>query len=350
MDVASHAELVRQGDAVQTLRALRRGPTSARTELQRLPPRAAGPERRARPEHGSALGRIVRVVEPAGHAAARARGPPPRALRLELPATNTAATPQAPGAVRRACRARRTPWRTWRSRTCGVRCWRCSRTWTRRTERHSIEPAPVARLEIPRCDASDPWFLAAALAQAVAVAPARAEEGLSTLMDHGRLRQAATVAETRLRTGPDDVEALRVLALIRATERRFDEARKLGEKAVAAAPQDPDARYALALACGREVQSASTLGSRAWRGRFREGSRSRARLGPDHEKATEGMIEFYQGRRGSWAATRRRRTRLADRLIQTHPRADGSRRQTWRRRTRTPCWPRPTCARRSKPP
>jgi Tfp pilus assembly protein PilF len=151
--------------------------------------------------------------------------------------------------------------------------------------------------------------LAAALAQAVAVAPARAEEGLSTLMDHGRLRQAATVAETRLRTGPDDVEALRVLALIRATERRFDEARKLGEKAVAAAPQDPDAHYALALACGREVQSASTLRKPGLASRFKKEAEAALALDPDHEKATEGMIEFYQGRRGSWAATRRRRTR-----------------------------------------
>src|SRR5262252_6813230 len=89
--------------------------------------------------------------------------------------------------------------------------------------------------------------------------PSHPEESLATLMDHGRLRDAAAQAEARIKARPDDVEALGALATIRATERRFDEATKLAERAVEAGPKDPAAHYALAQVCGMEVMRASTL-------------------------------------------------------------------------------------------
>jgi len=105
----------------------------------------------------------------------------------------------------------------------------------------------------------------AAFAQA-----APAEDGPQTLMEHGRVRQAATLSESRLKSNPKDVESLRVLATIRAIEKKWDEAGDLAEKAVAAAPNDADAHYAAAQVAGMQAQAASVLKKPGLAGRFRK--------------------------------------------------------------------------------
>ena len=104
--------------------------------------------------------------------------------------------------------------------------------------------------------------LAVALSSASTPTSFRAEERLPTLMERGQLRRAASVAEGRLQSQPDDVEALRVLATIRARQRRFDEATRLAERAVAAAPRNAAAHYALAEVCGARARSEPGKGRR----------------------------------------------------------------------------------------
>src|SRR5262245_61529872 len=162
-------------------------------------------------------------------------------------------------------------------------------------------------------------ILAGALSVALGAIPSLAEESLTTLMDHGRLRQAASVAQARLATKPDDAEALRVLATIRAAERRFDEAIKLAEKAVTAAPRDPDAHYALAQVCGMEAQRASTLSKPGLARRFKKEAEATLALDPNHDEATAAMIEYYRVAPGFLGGDKKKAAALADHLVQIHP-------------------------------
>jgi hypothetical protein len=149
--------------------------------------------------------------------------------------------------------------------------------------------------------------------------PSHADETLATLMDHDRLRAAAAQAEARIKAKPDDVEALVALATIRATERRFDEATKLAERAVEAGPKNPDAHYALAQVCGLEAPRASTLRKPGLARRFKKEAEATLVLAPDHEKATEALIEFYHVAPGFVGGDKKKAIALSDRLVQTHP-------------------------------
>jgi tetratricopeptide (TPR) repeat protein len=162
-------------------------------------------------------------------------------------------------------------------------------------------------------------ILAVTLGLAVVVITSRAEDSLGTLIDHGRLRQAASVAQARLATKPDDAEALRVLATVRATERRFDEAMKLAEKAIAAAPRDPDAHFALAQVCGMEAPRASTLRKPGLASRFKKEAEATLALDPDHDAATAAMIEYYRVAPGFLGGDKKKAAALADHLVQIHP-------------------------------
>src|SRR5215471_3757057 len=144
--------------------------------------------------------------------------------------------------------------------------------------------------------------------------PSDAEDTLATLMDHGRLRDAAAHAEARINARPDDAEALGVLATIRATERRFDEATRLAERAVEAGPKDPEAHYALAEVCGMEATRASTLRKPGLARRFKKEAEATLALAPDHEKATAGLIEFYHAAPGIMGGDKKKSAALADRL------------------------------------
>ena len=85
------------------------------------------------------------------------------------------------------------------------------------------------------------------------------DDAPEVLFERGQLRRASIVAQKTLDTHPDDAEALRVLSRIRAEEGRFDEATKLAERAVAAAPKDADAHFALAVVSGMRAQRASLI-------------------------------------------------------------------------------------------
>jgi tetratricopeptide (TPR) repeat protein len=157
------------------------------------------------------------------------------------------------------------------------------------------------------------------LGQALVAANCHAEDGPATLMEHGRLRQAASLAETRLQSKPDDVEALRVLATIRAQQQRFDEATKLAEKAVAAAPNDADAHYALAQVCGTQAQRASIFKQPGLARRFKKEAEAALALDPKHERATEGMIAFYRQAPGIAGGDKKKAAALVDQLVQLNP-------------------------------
>ena len=150
------------------------------------------------------------------------------------------------------------------------------------------------------------------------VPEAVAEDGPMSLMRLGHLRRAAAAAETRIATKPDDVEALCVLARVRAQQKRFDEATKLAERAVAADPNSPDAHYALGLVAGTKAQFSSVLKQPGLAGKFKKEAEKALAIDPNHEEAIGGLVEFYRRAPGIMGGDKKKSAEFADRLMQVN--------------------------------
>ena len=161
--------------------------------------------------------------------------------------------------------------------------------------------------------------LAVMLAALLGSVPAEADDSPQTLMEHGRLRIAAAVAEIRIKANPSDAEALRVLATIRATQKQFDEATHLAERAVAAAPNDPSAHYALAQVAGMNAQTASMLKKPGLASRFKKETEKALALDPDDEDALEGMVTFHREAPGIMGGDKKKCAAFVDHLARLDP-------------------------------
>lgn len=166
------------------------------------------------------------------------------------------------------------------------------------------------------------FCLAMALAvpiTAVSITPTFAQDGPQALMDHGRVRQAAAAAESRLKSNSKDVESLRVLATIRALEKKWADAQDLAERAVAAGPNDADAHYALAQVAGMQASSASVLKKPGLAGKFKKEAEKALEINPNHEDAMEGMIAFHRQAPGIVGGDKKKGAAFADRLMKVNP-------------------------------
>ncbi len=157
------------------------------------------------------------------------------------------------------------------------------------------------------------------LSAALGIAPAHADLSPLTLMQHGQLRLAAALAEARLKTRADDVEALRVLATVRAQEKSFDEATHLAEQAVAAAPNSADAHYTMAEVAGLHAQASSILKQPGLAGRFKKEAEKALVIDPHHADALEAMIEFHRQAPGIIGGDKKKGAAFMERLMQADP-------------------------------
>src|SRR5262249_45207193 len=133
--------------------------------------------------------------------------------------------------------------------------------------------------------------------------------------------QAASLAETQLKTQPQNVEALRVLATIRAQQKRFDEATKYVEQATAAAPNDADVHYTYAEIAGMQAQSSSMLKMPGHAGRFKKEAEKALAINPNHQDAIELMIDFHRQAPGIIGGDKKKIGPYMDHLMQLDPTA-----------------------------
>ncbi|HTK32305.1 MAG TPA: tetratricopeptide repeat protein [Candidatus Saccharimonadaceae bacterium] len=149
---------------------------------------------------------------------------------------------------------------------------------------------------------------------------ARAEgDGPRALMDRGRMRDAAAAADARLRSAPDDLEALCVLSRLRARQQRYDEATRLAEHAVATSPKSADAHYALAEVSGTQAQHAGVFKQMSLGRRFKKEDDAALALDPHHVDAMEAMIEFYTSAPGMLGGDRQKAAALTEELVKVNP-------------------------------
>ena len=158
-----------------------------------------------------------------------------------------------------------------------------------------------------------------ALAAALASVPALADDGPLALMERGQLRRAAAAAETQIESKPNDVQALCVLASIRALQKRFDEATRLAEQAVAAAPNDANVRCTMAEVSGMRAQASNVLKQPGLAKRFKKEAELALSIDPKHEDATEGMIAFYRQAPGIMGGDKKKAAAYVNRLMELNP-------------------------------
>src|SRR5689334_11295670 len=162
-------------------------------------------------------------------------------------------------------------------------------------------------------------LLMSALLGALALPASADGEGPRALMERGRMRDAAASAEARLRAAPDDVEALCVLARLRARQQRYDEATKLAEHAVATSPRSADAHYALAEVSGTQAQRAGMFKQMSLGRRFKKEDDAALALDPHHVDAMEAMIEFYTSAPGMLGGDKQKAAAMTEELVKVNP-------------------------------
>ncbi len=162
----------------------------------------------------------------------------------------------------------------------------------------------------------------------VLATPVAAQSGadLATLVERGYLRQAEPLLVARLSLAPTDPEALLLLARVRGEQDRLDEALKLAEQALAAAPNEARSHYVVSEICGRKAQQAGILKAAGLAKRFKREVDAALALDPRHTDAIEASIEFHQQAPGIMGGDKKQIPLLLDRLAAVDPALAWSRR------------------------
>lgn len=155
---------------------------------------------------------------------------------------------------------------------------------------------------------------------------AQAPSDPTTLVDRGYCRQAEPLLVSRLSLKPADVEALLLLARVRAEQERLDDALKLAEQALAAAPNEARTHYLVSELCGRKAQKVGVLKAAGLAKRFKREVDAALAIDPRHKDAMEALIEFHQQAPGFMGGDKKKIPVLLDQLAAVDPAVAWSRR------------------------
>lgn len=144
----------------------------------------------------------------------------------------------------------------------------------------------------------------------------RAQESARVLLDHALYRRAEALCVQRLAVAPADAEANSVLARVRSEQGRHDEAIKLAEAAVAAAPGSADAQYGLSEAFGRKAGAVGVLKAGGFAGKMRKAAEAALAIDPRHADALDIMVDFHLLAPGFMGGDKKKAAEYLERLAQ----------------------------------
>ncbi len=149
---------------------------------------------------------------------------------------------------------------------------------------------------------------------ALATTAALAADSPRVLFERGDYRRVAGVCEQRLAADARDVEANTVLSRVRGAQGRLDDAIRLAEAAVAAAPANADAQYALSEAYGRKAQSVGMLKAAGYAGKMRKAADAALAADPNHLDALEILVDFHMLAPGIMGGDKKKAAEFVERL------------------------------------
>jgi tetratricopeptide (TPR) repeat protein len=161
-----------------------------------------------------------------------------------------------------------------------------------------------------------PILLALSLVAPVAASDA---DDPKTLMDDGHYRRAQSLLDAAAASHPDDARTLYLQSRLKLMTGDADAALPLAERAVAAAPRDPDYRYQVAACVGSQAQHAGKFKALGLAKRFKREAEAVLAIDSHHVDAIDGLISFYSQAPGIAGGDDKRAAALAESLARIDP-------------------------------
>ncbi|NOT34872.1 MAG: tetratricopeptide repeat protein [Candidatus Eisenbacteria bacterium] len=165
-------------------------------------------------------------------------------------------------------------------------------------------------------------FFAASLlivCAAVASPQGAAADEIDRLIEQGRYRLARTRLEAVVAARPNDAREQARLAGLLQQFGELDRAAAAGEKAVALAPNDAQAHWALASVLGEKAQKAGTLQQLGLARRFKKEAERAAELDPKHFDSRIGLMVFHLEAPGIVGGDKKQAKALRDQIVALDP-------------------------------
>ncbi len=140
------------------------------------------------------------------------------------------------------------------------------------------------------------------------------DSGAQNLIDAGHWKRLHYLAETRLKSNPNDAEANFLLAYAKLSFNDPDKAIELSRKAVALDGSKADYHYLLGRAIGQKASRVGILKGIGMAGEFRKENNLAISINPNHIEALSDLMDYYFEAPGIAGGDKRKAYEMAERI------------------------------------
>jgi tetratricopeptide (TPR) repeat protein len=141
------------------------------------------------------------------------------------------------------------------------------------------------------------------------------------LVTSGRMQEALSTLNTRVRANPRDAEAYNLLSRAQYSLEHWDAAIDAGERAVAIQPDNSDYHLWLARAYGAKADASNFVVAAGLAGKVRDQFERAVQLDPNNSAARADLAEFYLSAPGFMGGGKDKARQQADLLMKSDPAA-----------------------------
>jgi tetratricopeptide (TPR) repeat protein len=139
------------------------------------------------------------------------------------------------------------------------------------------------------------------------------------LIEAEHWKRARAIVEPRLKSDPNDLQALFIMARYREAAGEFEAALALTKKMLALNPKNADTQCLLAYVYGRQAVRAGILRKLGLAQRIKRAAETALKLSPNHVEARLILIEYYRLAPGIVGGDKTRARALAERVVKLDP-------------------------------
>jgi len=161
--------------------------------------------------------------------------------------------------------------------------------------------------------------LAVLLATATETLTAADNDSPEALIETEHWKRARDIVEPRLKSDPNDLQALFIMARYKEAAGDFSAALALTEKAIAIDPKNADCHCLLAFVYGRQVVRAGILRKIGLARRIKKEAETALKLNPKHVEARLILIEYYRLAPGIVGGDKKKARAMAEEVVRLDP-------------------------------